>query len=35
MDREGADTLGKPSAIPPKLNWASLLRHDSEELEAH
>ena len=35
MDQEGAEMLGKPSAIPRELNWASLLRRDGEELEAH
>jgi type I restriction enzyme M protein len=35
MDQEGADILGKKSSIPPALNWASLLKRDGEELEAH
>lgn len=35
MDHEGLEMLGKPSAIPQDLNWASLLKRDGEELEAH
>jgi type I restriction enzyme M protein len=35
MDYEGVSMLGKKSAIPAKLNWASLLAKDGEELEAH
>ncbi len=35
MDQEGADLLGKKSSIPPALNWASLIKRDGEELEAH
>jgi type I restriction enzyme M protein len=35
MDHESATMLGKPSAIPPDLNWASLLKRDGDDLEAH
>ena len=35
MDHEGAALLGKPSAIPAELSWASLLGRDGESLEAH
>jgi type I restriction enzyme M protein len=35
MDHESATILGRASAIPAKLNWASLLARDGDELEAH
>ena len=35
MDHEGASMLGKTSAVPDNLNWASLLARDGDELEVH
>jgi len=35
MDHENASLLGKPSAIPEALNWASLLARDGDELDGH
>jgi type I restriction enzyme M protein len=35
MDDESSRLLGKPSVIPPALNWQSLLGKEGSDLEAH
>lgn len=35
MDDENSRLLGKPSVIPPALNWQSLLGKEGSDLEAH
>ena len=34
MDQERVELLGEPSSIPPRWNWAALVRHDGDALEA-